>query len=94
MINELEKKTLLVILEEMSEVQHIICKIYNYGWENWHPADVERTSNISLLEKELGHLLHAIDLLVKNSKIDSMKIDFHKEIKSRDFFKWRKDYEV
>lgn len=68
---------LSLLLEELGECQQIIGKILRHGFESWHPEDASRTTNRELLEKEVGHVLHALDRMCFSDDIDPSSIKDH-----------------
>lgn len=61
-LNAGEEERLAIALEEMGEATQIIGKILRHGYESTNRGRM-RTTNRRLLEKELGDVLAAIDLL-------------------------------
>lgn len=74
---EAELERLVILAEECSEVQQIVCKIIRHGFESHNPHDDNRTTNRELLEKELGDLLYAIDLLFNNRDVNDLTVSGH-----------------
>jgi hypothetical protein len=33
------------MIEECSELIHILCKVKRFGWKNWHPSDPSQYPN-------------------------------------------------
>ena len=54
-----EVERLALLAEECSEVIHIINKILRHGYESYHPA-FPNLDNRGMLEKECGHVRHAM----------------------------------
>jgi hypothetical protein len=48
------------IIEECSELTHILCKARRFGWHNHHPDDPDKTKNYHLVVDELGDLKQRI----------------------------------
>ena len=44
------------LIEECSEVIHILCKCSRFGWHNHHPDDPKKTLNYELVIAELDDL--------------------------------------
>jgi len=55
-----EAERLYLLLEELGEAQQMIGKVLRHGYESHHPEDKNMVSNRVLLEKELGHVRHAM----------------------------------
>ena len=72
-----EAERLALLLEEMGEAQQAIGKILRHGYESQNPFQPGPT-NRDRLEKELGDVQHAIDLLcrsdVNRDRIDKCEI--------------------
>lgn len=74
-----EAERLALLLEEMGEAQQIIGKILRHGLDSYHPDS--GAVNRNLLEKELGDVLAAIDLIVEARDIDAGQVDGHRQAK-------------
>lgn len=79
-LNDAERERLALLLEECGEVQQIIGKIFRHGFGSYSPFDPKQTTNRKLLEKEVGDLLVAIDLM-KTTDIDRFEIEKNSNIK-------------
>jgi NTP pyrophosphatase (non-canonical NTP hydrolase) len=77
-----EDERLALVLEECGEVVQIIGKILRHGYESHHP-DNPMALNRNLLEKELGDVLAAIDMLVQAKDVDPGHIDGFRAAKHR-----------
>lgn len=73
--DELER--LSILMEEMAEAIQIVGKIQRHGYESYNPSD-PAFSNTDLLEKELGHVQHAISSMVANNDIDAKNMEIAK----------------
>lgn len=78
-----EIERLVLLAEEAAEVQQIIMKILRHGKQSFHPDDSERTSNIMLLQKEIGDFQYVLDLMAHNRDISADGIQEFKKQKSR-----------
>lgn len=67
-----ETERLALLMEEAAEVQQVIGKIFRHGYASTHPDG--GPNNRSLLEKELGHLVYAIDLMIDKKDIGHEEI--------------------
>ena len=74
---------LALLLEEMGEAQQIIGKILRHGYDSFHPDDDRSPSNRGMLEKEIGDILAALDLLVKNKDLNDDYFEQAREKKHR-----------
>lgn len=64
-----ETERLALLMEECAEVQHVIGKILRHGYQSYNPNDEHRTPNRQLLEKELGDLRAAMQLMIREDDI-------------------------
>ena len=78
-----EAERLALLLEEAGEVVQAIGKVLRHGYESWNPNDPRRTSNRESLERELGDMAAAIQLMtgrrdlnaafIKQCQVDKLK---------------------
>lgn len=83
MFNQLtpaESERLFLLLEELGEVQQVIGKILRHGYKSKHPDG--GPTNRSLLEKELGDVTHAMELLFDHCEINAEKVYRFSELKA------------
>ena len=66
-----EDERLALLTEELGEAIQAIGKIFRHGYENTHPDG--GPTNRTQLERELGHVMNAMDLLCcpDNCDLDS-----------------------
>jgi NTP pyrophosphatase (non-canonical NTP hydrolase) len=64
-----EVELLTLVAEEAAEVQQAICKIIRHGWHSSNPLVPNSLSNVQHLQKEIGQLRFAIDLLIQGVKV-------------------------
>ena len=83
---ELERLSLL--MEEMGESLQIIGKIQRHGYESSNPLKSDAQTNKQLLEKELGDVLFAIDLLCKTKDLNRKNIMDNMNQKANTIFQW------
>lgn len=69
-----------ILCEEAGEVVSIIGKINRFGIESVNPTT--GVSNRKLLEMELGHVLSAMDRMLRNGDLMSSSIHAAKEAKT------------
>jgi len=72
MPDELER--LAILNEEFSEVQKIVSKIIRHGYDSFNPDGDPSRSNRDLLEEELGHAMHAVEMLCRNEDVDRSEV--------------------
>jgi hypothetical protein len=70
-----EIERLAILSEECAEVQQIIGKILRHGYGSFNPFDQNKTTNRKLLEKELGDLKCAAQLMLKEGDISDSRIN-------------------
>ena len=63
-----QHERLALLLEELGEAQQSIGKILRHGYFSHHP-DTPEWSNRDDLERELGHVQHAVSLLVEQKDL-------------------------
>ena len=68
-----EAERLAMLLEEMGEAQQIIGKILRHGYESYHP-DNQYVTNRQLLEKELGDVMAAADMMASAEDVDVVRL--------------------
>lgn len=61
-LTEAEVERLALLMEEMAEASQVIGKILRHGYDSSH-ADYGHVLNRHLLQKEVGHVLAAVNLL-------------------------------
>lgn len=69
-----EEERLAILLEELGETQQIIGKILRHGYESYSPNDHHQITNRTLLERELGDVVFAVEFLSKNKDISGKNV--------------------
>lgn len=69
-----EAERLALLLEEMGEAQQVIGKILRHGYASFNPNDPGQGTNRTMLERELGDVLAAIDLMTPFADLNSDNI--------------------
>jgi len=82
-----QNERLVILSEECAEVIQIINKIQRHGYDNYNP-DNPMQDNQFLLEKELGHVTHAIKTLIDNNDVRGDKIALQAKKKSQTIEQW------
>lgn len=67
-----ETERLTLLIEEMSEVIQIVCKILRHGYYSTHPDS--GVTNKELLEKESGDVDRIYHMLLDNKDVDRENI--------------------
>jgi hypothetical protein len=80
-ISDAELERLAILAEEAAEVQQIVMKIIRHGYGSHSPFDEKKTPNRELLNKELGDLQLAIQLMVEYFDINPNTIEQRKNYK-------------
>jgi len=81
-----EDERLALLMEEAAEVIQVVCKIQRHGYESQHPGG--GPTNRGLLEKELGDVLAALELLTHSVDVDQHSIYLYKAEKLENVKRW------
>lgn len=81
-----QAERLALLIEELSEAIQAACKILRHGYDNFHP-DIPEVTNKFDLEKELGHVRAAINLMLP-SDLDEFTVDLYKTRKLKSVKQW------
>jgi len=76
-----EAERLAILLEELGEAQQAIGKILRHGYASVNPFE-EGPNNRQMLERELGDVIFAIEMLTDNEDLDRYEISNWSERKS------------
>ena len=68
-------------MEECCEVGQASSKYLEYGPNNYHPEDINRITNKTILSRELGDILAVLDHLTENDVIDQFEMQTQREKK-------------
>lgn len=74
-LTDAEAERLAILIEECGEVVQIACKILRHGFASYHPSG--GPANREELEKELGDLACAAELLVRARDVRKRRIAEH-----------------
>lgn len=80
-LSEAQAERIALLMEECAEVVQICGKILRHGMESCHPDDAKKTTNRRLLEKEVGHVMFASQLMCKNGDLWVASIEVSKGAK-------------
>ncbi len=72
-----EHERLSLLLEELGEAQQMLGKILWEGYESKNPDAINQFTNRELLERELGDVSLAIDLMMQSGDIEKLHIRNH-----------------
>lgn len=80
------RETLLILMEECSEVTQAVSKCFRFGLNNVKPGDGR--TNLEHLQEECGDLLCMIDLLVESGVLQRDALDRAKSAKLQKLARW------
>lgn len=83
-----EAERLALLSEELGEAQQVIGKILRHGYESKNPVIPGSGTNRRLLEKELGDVSVAVQLLLQHDDIDEETIQVEATEKGRNVNKY------
>jgi len=78
-----QTERLAILIEELSEAQHIASKILRHGYDSRNPLHPEVGINKMLLQDELGHVQHSIAMLVNAGDVSQGAINAQQGHKER-----------
>lgn len=73
-LSEAEIERIAILAEECGEVVQICMKVLRHGFSSHHPQQSARSNRFELT-KELGHVLHAIEMLKQHKDVSSIFLD-------------------
>jgi hypothetical protein len=79
---------LALLIEECAEAQQAACKSLRHGYDSINPLEPMGPDNQSLLEKEIGHVQHAIDRLCEALELDPSNIERARKAKAASIGRW------
>lgn len=71
-LSDAELERLAILAEELGEAQQVIGKIIRHGYDSRNPLELNSPDNRTLLVKELGDVIYAINML--NEDVDGKAI--------------------
>jgi NTP pyrophosphatase (non-canonical NTP hydrolase) len=83
-----EAERLYLLIEECAEVQQAASKVLRHGWNAYNPLAAFGPSNQQALEKEIGQLKNAIDLLQNSGDVKEKVINMHRRNKRASIWRW------
>lgn len=78
---EAELELLNLLSEEMAECIQVVSKISRFGFNSYHPNDVNKTQNRSRLTEELGDVMCVVNLLVERNIVNLEQLELAVESK-------------
>lgn len=76
-LDEAQLERLAIFNEELGENVQVFGKIIRFGYGSFHPSDPTMTNNRELLEKEVGDILIAIEMMVRAGDLNRNRIFKH-----------------
>jgi NTP pyrophosphatase (non-canonical NTP hydrolase) len=74
-LSDAQLERFAILMEELGEAQQVIGKIIRHGLFSRHPSDNGTgLDNQDMLEKELGDVYFAIDMLARSKDLDNLEI--------------------
>lgn len=83
-----QQERLSLLIEEMGEVLQVVGKIQRHGLYSSNPLIANSKTNKQLLEKELGDVFNAIDMLCRAGDVDRSVIMDEMNIKANSIIQW------
>lgn len=77
-----EHERLALLMEECGEVIQIVGKIFRHGYESYHPNDPKKVTNRVLLQKEIGHVNLAVQLMNEKEDLEKARIEYFMKLKN------------
>lgn len=89
-LSEAQRERLALLIEECAEVQQAATKVLRHGFHSVNPHSTEALppTNTDSLERELGHLRFAIDLLLGNGDVRWQQVDNATATKRASVSRW------
>lgn len=88
-LSDAQVERLAILAEEMGEAQQVIGKILRHGYESVNPlADIGAGTNQEHLERELGDVALAMELMVKAGDVNSLIMTKRVEKKRESIKRW------
>lgn len=81
-----QAERLFLLIEECGEAVQAASKALRHGYESFNPFDDKHVSNRDDIEKEIGHVLFAVSLLVQRGDLNPAKIERYKNKKATEVF--------
>ena len=88
-LTDAEAERLALLLEELGEATQAIGKILRHGYQSYNPLTAGKSdSNREALERELGHVRHAIDRLTLARDLNALAIQGAMRVKADRISRW------
>ena len=87
-LTEGEQERLSILLEELGEAQQCIGKILRHGYESYNPVVDTGMTNRRELERELGDIYAAIQMLIDKRDVNEIGIKWRMGEKQKSIKQW------
>ena len=77
-LTDAQLERLAILGEELGEAQQAIGKIIRHGYHSWNPLVVSVRTNKEELEKEVGDIIYALQMLTESGDLDDVTIQGYK----------------
>ena len=81
-LSEAQLERLVLLSEELGEVIQAIGKIIRHGYASVNPTQPNSPTNRKMLERELGDVAHAVELMVDADDVSALAIECHRNAKA------------
>lgn len=88
MLNDAERERLEILLEELGEAQQCVGKILRHGYESYNPVVNAEMTNRRELEREIGDVIFAIEILTDARDVNAKEILMRKTRKRESIKQW------
>lgn len=76
-LSHAQAERLALLLEELGEAQQAIGKVLRHGYDSYNPMAKRQPSNVQTLERELGDVLAAIQIMASAGDVCMADIRRH-----------------
>jgi NTP pyrophosphatase (non-canonical NTP hydrolase) len=87
-LTDAQLERLAILSEELGEAQQAIGKIIRHGYESYNPVVDTGMTNRRELERELGDILCAIQMLVRANDMSMAAMEVRRGDKRQSIKKW------
>lgn len=81
-LTEAQLERIAILMEESGGIVAICGKILRHGYGSHHPDDLSWPDNLEMLEKEIGDVFHAVDMMADAGDVLRLKIEEKKREKA------------
>jgi hypothetical protein len=87
-LSKAELERLAVLSEELGEAQQCIGKIIRHGYESYNPVVDSGMTNRRELERELGDIVYAIQMLEEAKDVSAAGVTHRRGVKEQSIKRW------